>query len=74
MKIIKQEVEHALEQMELKLFGRIQTDNPDRPNVIRMINVFAEAYYKNYYPLESVILRDSYTLLQSEGYYYTDEV
>lgn len=61
----------ALYSMENELFnGRTQESNPNMPIVLRIMSVFSEVYYKNYYPEESKILIESYTLLQNKGYYY----
>ena len=72
MIINKYDVEKALSAMELKLLGRTNEDNPNLPPVLRIMNVFTEAYFQNYYPEESVLLRESYRLLKEKGYYYTE--
>ena len=73
MVIKKSEVEEALSKMELKLFNRDNQNNQDLSPVLRMMNVFSEAYSMNYFPEESILLRESYQLLRSKGYYYTEE-
>lgn len=73
MIIKKNEVEKALTVMELKLFGHDNQENPNLPPVLRIMNVFSEAYAQNYFPEESVLLRESYQLLKSKGYYYNEE-
>lgn len=71
--IKKSEVEAALCFMEIKMFGWACSDNPNTNVPIRMAWLFAAAYVKNYYPEESVILINSYKLLQEKGYYYNVE-
>jgi hypothetical protein len=73
MKILKKDVDNALSAMELRLFGQTQEHNPNMPTVLRFLSLFAEAYHVNSYPEESILLRESYSLLKSKGYYYTEE-
>jgi hypothetical protein len=72
--IYKNEVEEALIKMEVVLFnGRDNQNNLNMHPVFRFMAVFSEAYLRNYFPEESVLLRDSYKLLKEKGCYYTHE-
>lgn len=73
MNIKKSQIDDSLKQMELSLFGKSMEDNKYTTVPRRIADVFCEAYYKNFYPPESVILKESYRLLQTKGYYYTEE-
>ena len=69
----KSQVLNALISMEEDLFGRNDGNNLSVSLPLRLSWVFAAAYVKNYYPEESVVLIDSYRLLQEKGYYYNVE-
>ena len=72
-KIEKEEVNRALVIMEEFLFGRSFEDNPHQPVPRRLSAVFTAAYVQDYRPPESIILLESYKLLQEKGYYYEEE-
>ena len=71
--ISKEEVDRALVIMEEFLFGRNSEDNPNQLVPLRLCWVFAAAYAKDYRPPESIVLLESYKLLQEKGYYYEEE-
>ena len=73
MSIKKIEVEEALCKMELVLFNHSNQHNPNLPPALRIMTVFSEAYAQNYFPEESILLRESYQLLKTKGYYYNEE-
>jgi hypothetical protein len=71
--IKKSDVHKALVKMEEHLFGHNNEDNPTQPVALRLVWVFAAAYQEDYRPEESIILLESHKLLQSSGYYYTED-
>jgi hypothetical protein len=71
--IYKNEVEEALSQMEVILFGKSQELNTWTTVPRRISDVFCEAYYSGLVVEQSTILKRSYKLLQEKGYYYTHE-
>lgn len=72
MRIYKKDVREVLENLEKKTFGR-SFDTSDLFITQRMQNLFTELYIKDSHPAEIKLIKDSYQLLKTKGYYYTDE-
>lgn len=73
MGIKKSEVHEALCKMEEHLYGFNHEGNPNMPIPLRLLSVLGIAYTKNSYPPESVVVLDSYRLLELEGHYYNED-
>lgn len=72
MRIYKNDVHEVLGNLEKKTFGKVY-DVSDLFITQRMQNLFTELYLRDSHPAEVKLIKDSYTLLKTKGYYYTNE-
>lgn len=72
MRIYKKDVRDTLRTLEKEVFGE-SFDISDQFMTKRMENLFIELYLKDIHPIGVQLIKDSYNLLQTKGFYYTDE-
>lgn len=69
----KQQVLDALDVMEeFLLGGRNNSENPNMPVPVRIMNTMALAYAEDYTPPESLVIVESFKLLQKQGTYFNE--
>ncbi len=73
-KLIKTEIDSTLENIEYQVFGqKVVNSFSSLPISYRIEVLFANLYLHDLHPEGIELIKQSYRLLQSKGYYYTDE-